>query len=70
VPSAAEFSASAAKHSSGRVVTGSVREAYSQGKHSSGLYAEGKHAAIERTHGSLESPAVLQILGVVNTTTA
>jgi len=69
VPSAAQFFGSAAKHSSGRAVTGSVRETYTQGKHSSGLYAEGKHAAIERTHGSLESPAVLQILDVVNKTT-
>jgi hypothetical protein len=70
VPSAAEFAGSAAKHSSGQVVTGSVRETYTQGKHSSGLYAEGRHAAIERTHGSLASPTVLQILDVVNTTTA
>jgi hypothetical protein len=70
VPSATEFLGSSAKHSSGHVVTGSVRETYTQGKHSSGLYAEGRHAAIERTHGSLESPAVLQILDVVNTTTA
>jgi hypothetical protein len=68
VPSAAQAFGSAAKHSSGRVSTGSVRENYAAGKHSSGLYAEGKHAAIERTHGSLESPAVLQILDVVNTT--
>ncbi|HEY3005549.1 MAG TPA: hypothetical protein VGJ44_24600, partial [Kribbellaceae bacterium] len=68
VPSAAQAFGSAAKHSSGRVATGSVRENYAAGKHSSGLYAEGKHAAIERTHGSLESPAVLQILDVVNTT--
>jgi hypothetical protein len=69
VPSAAEVFGSAAKHSSGRVVTGSVRETYTPGTHSSGLYPEGKHAAIERTHGSLESPAVLQILDVVNKAT-
>jgi hypothetical protein len=55
-----------AKHSSGAVTTGSVRADYTKGRHSTGLYAEGRHAAIERTHGSLEDQTVLQILGVVN----
>ncbi|WP_406050961.1 hypothetical protein [Kribbella sp. NBC_00889] len=55
-----------AKHSSGEVSSGSVKATYPQGKHSTGQYAEGKHAAIERTHGSLEDQTVLQILGVVN----
>ena len=57
------------KHSNGKVTTGSVREAYPQGKHSTGSYAEGKHAAIARAHGSTADADVLQILGVVNTPT-
>jgi len=61
---------SAAKHSSGEVTTGSVKATYVQGRHSTGQYAEGKHAAIERTHGSLEDQTVLQILGVVNKQTS
>jgi hypothetical protein len=55
-----------AKHSSGKVVTGSVRKTYSKGKHSTGQYPEGKHAAIARTHGSTADANVLKILGVVN----
>jgi hypothetical protein len=65
-PSAQTFVDSGAKHSSGKVTTGSVHATYAKGKHSSGMYAEGKHAAIARTHGSLEDKAVLRILGVVN----
>ena len=42
----------AGKHSSGQTTTGSVREVYPTGKHSTGLYAEGRHAAIARAHGS------------------
>jgi hypothetical protein len=56
-----------AKHSTGKVTSGSVRKAYPTGKHSSGQYPEGKHAAIARTHGSTTDAAVLTILGVVNT---
>ncbi|WP_350281012.1 hypothetical protein [Kribbella sp. HUAS MG21] len=56
----------AAKHSNGQVSVGSVRKTYAKGKHSSGQYPEGKHAAIARTHGSTADGAVLQILGVVN----
>jgi hypothetical protein len=55
-----------AKHSSGHVTTGSVRKAYPTGKHSTGQYAEGKHAAIERTYGSTTDASLLQILDVVN----
>ncbi|MFC9689750.1 hypothetical protein ACFTSF_14500 [Kribbella sp. NPDC056951] len=54
------------KHSNGKVTSGSVRQQYPKGKHSTGSYAEGKHAAIERTHGSIEDETVLQILGVLN----
>ncbi|MEI8408329.1 MULTISPECIES: hypothetical protein [unclassified Kribbella] len=54
------------RHSSGQVVTGSVKETYAKGKHSTGQYVEGKHAAIARTHGSTDSTNVLTILGVVN----
>ncbi|MFB6721952.1 hypothetical protein ACFCV3_17395 [Kribbella sp. NPDC056345] len=54
------------KHSNGKVTTGSVREQYAKGKHSTGSYAEGKHAAIARTHGSLDDATVLRILGVLN----
>ncbi|WP_405062056.1 hypothetical protein OG474_10445 [Kribbella sp. NBC_01505] len=54
------------KHSNGKVTTGSVRKHYAKGKHSTGSYAEGKHAAIERTHGSLDDETVLRILGVLN----
>jgi hypothetical protein len=56
----------AAKHSSGKITTGSVRASYPKGKHSTGLYPEGKHAAIDRTHGSTDDANVLKILGVVN----
>ena len=35
---------------------GSVKAKYATGKHSSGLYAEGKHAAIARAHGSMDPP--------------
>ncbi|MEV4260882.1 hypothetical protein [Kribbella sp. NPDC049584] len=56
----------AGKHSSGTVTTGSVRKAYPKGKHSTGLYPEGKHAAIERTHGSTADADVLAILQIVN----
>ncbi|NIK56587.1 hypothetical protein [Kribbella shirazensis] len=55
-----------AKHSSGQVSVGSVRKTYATGKHSSGQYPEGKHAAIARTHGSTADEAVLQILEIVN----
>ncbi|HEY3515240.1 MULTISPECIES: hypothetical protein [Kribbella] len=58
-----------AKHSSGKVNTGSVKKAYAKGKHSSGHYPEGKHAAIARTHGSTDDASLLQILGVVNVPT-
>ncbi|WP_133782223.1 hypothetical protein [Kribbella sp. VKM Ac-2571] len=54
------------KHASGTVSTGSVRKAYPKGKHSSGAYAEGKHAAIARTYGSTADASLLQILDVVN----
>lgn len=54
------------KHSSGKVSTGSVRKAYPKGKHSTGEYPEGKHAAIDRTHGSTEDLVLLTILGVIN----
>ncbi|WP_328526216.1 hypothetical protein [Kribbella sp. NBC_00359] len=56
----------AGKHSSGQTSTGSVRNVYPTGKHSTGLYAEGRHAAIARAHGSTADADVLQILGVVN----
>ncbi|HZX08295.1 hypothetical protein [Kribbella sp.] len=58
-----------AKHSSGKVSTGSVRKAYTKGKHSTGHYAEGKHAAIARTHGSTDESSLLQILGIINVPT-
>ncbi|WP_432882056.1 hypothetical protein ACQPYH_38630 [Kribbella sp. CA-245084] len=58
--------AKGAKHSSGNVTTGSVRKTYPTGKHSTGAYPEGKHAAIERTHGSTADADVLAILQVVN----
>jgi hypothetical protein len=74
VEGASEFfgkpQAEIAKHSSGQVATGSVRETYAKGKHSSGQYVEGKHAAIARTHGSTEDANVLKILSVVNKPTA
>jgi hypothetical protein len=57
----------AGKHSSGQTSTGSVRQVYPTGKHSTGLYAEGRHAAIARAHGSTADADVLKILGVVNT---
>lgn len=57
----------AGKHSSGQTATGSVREVYPTGTHSTGLYAEGRHAAIARAHGSTADADVLQILDVVNT---
>ncbi|WP_329482040.1 hypothetical protein OG555_07210 [Kribbella sp. NBC_01484] len=56
----------AGKHSSGQTATGSVRMVYPTGQHSTGLYAEGKHAAIARAHGSTADADVLQILDVVN----
>ncbi|WP_130384563.1 hypothetical protein [Kribbella sp. VKM Ac-2569] len=56
----------AGKHASGKVSTGSVRKVYPKGKHSSGTYAEGKHAAIARTYGSTTDASLLQILDVVN----
>jgi len=59
-------SAKSGKHSSGKVSTGSVRKTYPTGKHSTGHYPEGKHAAIERTHGSTTDTSLLQILEVVN----
>ncbi|HET6742051.1 MAG TPA: hypothetical protein VFH76_24075 [Kribbella sp.] len=59
----------AAKHSSGKVSTGSVRTTYAKGKHSSGRYPEGKHAAIARTHGSTDDSSLLAILGIVNAPT-
>ncbi|MFG1815538.1 hypothetical protein ACGFIF_17350 [Kribbella sp. NPDC049174] len=70
VPSAETAFGTEGKHSSGKVTTGSVKQTYAQGKHSTGLYAEGKHAAIARAHGSTESPDVLTILGVVNKPTS
>ncbi|GAB3946454.1 hypothetical protein GCM10029976_074030 [Kribbella albertanoniae] len=70
VPSVVQFFGSGleliGKHSNGKVTTGSVREHYAKGKHSTGSYAEGKHAAIARTHGSLDDATVLRILGVLN----
>ncbi|MFF0340275.1 hypothetical protein [Kribbella sp. NPDC004875] len=60
---------STAKHSSGKVSTGSVRKTYPTGKHSTGAYPEGKHAAIDRTHGSTDDASLLKILGIVNTPT-
>jgi hypothetical protein len=56
----------AGKHSSGQTTTGSVRKIYPIGKHSTGLYAEGRHAAIARAHGSTADADVLKILDVVN----
>lgn len=71
--SAQEFfgkgASSTAKHSSGKVTTGSVKQAYPKGKHAAATPAEGKHAAIARAHGSTEDADVLQILGIVNTPT-
>ncbi|WP_134120150.1 hypothetical protein [Kribbella kalugense] len=66
-PTAKKAVKKAAKHSSGKVTSGSVKKAYPKGKHSSGQYPEGKHAAIARTHGSTTDAAVLTILGIVNT---
>ncbi|MEU4191060.1 hypothetical protein AB0E69_04120 [Kribbella sp. NPDC026611] len=54
------------KHSAETAVTGSVRKHYAKGKHSTGQYVEGKHAAIERTHGSTADEPILTILGIVN----
>ncbi|MFF0264933.1 hypothetical protein [Kribbella sp. NPDC004536] len=54
------------KHSSGKVNTGSVRKTYAKGKHSTGAYPEGKHAAIARTHGSTDDASLLTILGILN----
>lgn len=59
----------AAKHSNGKVSTGSVRKSYAKGKHSTGQYPEGKHAAIARTHGSTDDSNLLAILGIVNAPT-
>ncbi|TCM41898.1 hypothetical protein [Kribbella sp. VKM Ac-2568] len=59
--------ASGAKHSNGKPSVGYVRATYATGKHSSGLYAEGKHAAIARAHGSMKPVTLRQILGVLNT---
>ncbi|WP_427888858.1 hypothetical protein ACQHIV_36355 [Kribbella sp. GL6] len=59
----------AAKHSSGKVNTGSVKKAYAKGKHSTGHYPEGKHAAISRTHGATDDSSLLQILGIINVPT-
>ncbi|MFC5266467.1 hypothetical protein ACFPJ1_30500 [Kribbella qitaiheensis] len=59
--------ASGAKHSNGKPSVGYVRANYATGKHSSGLYAEGKHAAIARAHGSMKPVTLRQILGVLNT---
>jgi hypothetical protein len=74
VPSAVQFFGQGlelnGKHSTGKVSTGSVRANYTKGKHSSGAYPEGKHAAIERTHGSLDDETVLRILGVLNKRTS
>jgi hypothetical protein len=56
----------AGTHSSGQTTTGSVREVYPTGRHSSGQYAEGRHAAIARAHGSTADADVLKILDVVN----
>lgn len=67
IESAKLFFGESAKHSSGKVTSGSVRKTYPKGKHSSGHYPEGKHAAIARTHGSTTDATVLTILGVVNT---
>ncbi|HET6987322.1 MAG TPA: hypothetical protein VFI00_11935, partial [Kribbella sp.] len=39
-----ESALTAGKHSSGETTTGSVRQVYPTGKHSSGQYAEGRHA--------------------------
>lgn len=65
-PAKSTKSAKSGKHSSGKVSTGSVRKTYPTGKHSTGQYPEGKHAAIERTHGSTTDASLLQILEVVN----
>ncbi|MFI5730564.1 hypothetical protein ACIA49_10635 [Kribbella sp. NPDC051587] len=74
VPSAVQFFGQGlelnGKHSNGKVSTGSVRATYTKGKHSTGAYPEGKHAAIERTHGSLDDETVLRILGVLNKRTS
>ncbi|TCN38764.1 hypothetical protein EV644_108159 [Kribbella orskensis] len=59
--------ASGAKHSNGKPWVGYVRAKYATGKHSSGLYAEGRHAAIARAHGSMKPVTLRQILGVLNT---
>jgi hypothetical protein len=56
----------AGRHSTGALTEGSVKKSYTLGKHSTGHYAEGRHAAIHRAHGSTEDADVLKILGVVN----
>jgi hypothetical protein len=60
---------SKARHSNGKVVTGDddAKEAKKVvGKHSNGRYAEGRHAALDRAHGSMTPETVRQVLGVVN----
>jgi len=64
-----EGAQAAAKHSTGQTTSGSVKQVYPTGKHSTGQYAEGKHAAIARAHGSTADADVLKILEVVNTPT-
>ena len=58
--------ATSAKHSSGKVALGYAKAKYEAGKHSNGMYVEGKHAAIDRAHGSMAPMTLLQILSVLN----
>ncbi|GAB2599381.1 hypothetical protein [Kribbella endophytica] len=55
-----------AKHSNGQYSLGWVKQQYAKGKHSNGQYVEGKHAAFERAHGSMNPVTLRQILWVLN----
>ncbi len=55
-----------AKHSNGQYSLGWAKQQYAKGKHSNGQYVEGKHAAFERAHGSMNPVTLRQILWVLN----
>jgi hypothetical protein len=59
----------AAKHSNGEFSLGWAKQEYAKGKHSNGQYVEGKHAAFERAHGSMNPVTLRQILWVLNNPT-